>query len=269
MGVEIHACSQFLRTADGAAGPARPGVSGPPDLLGFPVTEQEPGCRPLGPIAWSIVIPFKGGAEAKSRLGRGVQGYVGVAPGARGRIAQAFLEDTLAAVAAVPGVQRIVLVTPERPRLGGRCDVYVPDPGRGLNAAVAAGIERARSVDPCTGVAALAADLPCLVPDDLADALELAGHSASCVVADHVGSGSTMITALPGTALVPRFGPLSWRAHVTSGHRSLPLPPTSTLRMDVDTLDDLGRAMRHGAGPSTRAALAQERIGCLPDLALS
>lgn len=220
------------------------------------------------PPVWSIVIPFKGGSEAKSRLGRAVQGHRGLPPGTRRRIAHAFLEDTLAAVAAVAAVQRVVLVTSEAPWSGPQCDLHVPDPGRGLNAAVAAGIERARAADPRSAVAALAADLPCLVPDDLSAALELAGHSAPTVVADHAGSGSTMIAGLPGTALVPRFGPLSWRAHVTSGHMSLPLPLTSTLRMDVDTLEDLDRAVRHGTGPSTRAVLAQEGIGHLPDLVL-
>ncbi|MFD1210773.1 2-phospho-L-lactate guanylyltransferase [Arthrobacter sp. GCM10027362] len=206
--------------------------------------------------AWTIVVPFKGGAAAKSRLGLATKEGPGFSPGMRHEIAMAFLRDTVTAALAVPGVANIVVVSSD-PALVTAVPgiVLVADPGRGLNAAAAAGISWARRQEPNRAVAVLTGDLPCLAPRDLAAALEAARHHPLSVVPDRHGTGTTMVSALPGTELIPRFGPHSYDAHLRAGHTVLPVPAGSTVRHDVDTLHDLARALQHGVGGHTRAAL--------------
>jgi 2-phospho-L-lactate guanylyltransferase len=131
--------------------------------------------------------------------------------------------------------------------------ILLADPGQGLNAAVARGIAWARSVAPGNPVAALTGDLPCLLSEDLAAGLEAARRHRLAVVPDRSGTGSTMISALSGVPVTPHFGAQSCRAHVLAGHRPLTVPGFSTLRADVDTLEDLDQALRRGVGQHTRA----------------
>jgi 2-phospho-L-lactate guanylyltransferase len=105
-------------------------------------------------------------------------------------------------------------------------------------------------------VAALLGDLPCLVTTDVDDALIRAAAHPLAVVPDAEGSGTTLITALPGVELVPRFGVGSAVRHAQAGHAVLDVAPDSTLRFDVDTEQDLAAALARGVGPRTRAAWA-------------
>jgi 2-phospho-L-lactate/phosphoenolpyruvate guanylyltransferase len=206
--------------------------------------------------AWTLVVPFKGGQGAKSRLGHNVKASPGVRPDVRSRLALAFLADTVAAAQTVPEVADIVIVSSDPSLLTAIPDiVLVADPGHGLNAAVTAGIEWARTHAPHRPVAALTGDLPCLVPEDLAAALAAAGKHPRSVVPDRHGTGTTLVTALPGQELTPRFGPGSCAAHSRDGHDLLPIPAASTLRLDVDTVEDLNRALRRGTGHHTRSTM--------------
>ncbi|MCG2623420.1 2-phospho-L-lactate guanylyltransferase [Arthrobacter sp. I2-34] len=203
--------------------------------------------------AWTVVIPFKGGPGAKSRLGTGTPGTAGFRPDVRQALALAFLADTVAAAQAVPAVGRIVIASSDQAVLTVPDIVLVADPGRGLNAAVTAGVEWAREQQDGGPVAVLAGDLPSLTSGDLAAALDLAAGHRLALVPDRHGTGTTLITAAPGTELVPRFGPGSCEAHRRDGHFLLPVSAASTLRADVDTPADLDRALRRGTGPRTRA----------------
>lgn len=174
---------------------------------------------------------------------------------ARERLVRAMALDTIAATVATPGVDRVVVVTadvPLRTLLAGSVEL-VDDPGTGLDGAVRAGIDRATGPD--AGVAVLLGDLPALTPDDLADALSMASAHERAFVADADGTGTTLLTALPGDALDPRFGPGSAAAHERGGHVRLAVVATSTVRRDVDVPDDLVEVARLGVGPATRAVL--------------
>src|SRR4051794_30173024 len=88
---------------------------------------------------WHLVVPVKGGATAKSRL----HPPVGVG---REELALALATDCLAACCAGMPPGRIVVVTsdPLVARVAaGLGTALVPDPGAGLNAAVAAGRDHA------------------------------------------------------------------------------------------------------------------------------
>jgi len=131
----------------------------------------------------------------------------------------------------------------------------VPDDGGGdLNRALAGA--RDRVVSPGQATAVMLADLPCLRADDLEEALTVSWESGTRrYVADAAGTGTTLLAAPPGEALDPRFGRDSARAHEASGAQAIG-GGLASLRLDVDTTDDLRRALRFGVGPHTAAAAA-------------
>ncbi|WP_421733201.1 2-phospho-L-lactate guanylyltransferase [Cellulomonas sp.] len=202
-------------------------------------------------MRWVVVIPVKLGAEGKTRLADALS------PGARERLVRAMAVDTVAAACAAPSVHRVVVVTADpvlRTLLATSTDL-VDDPGGGLNAALRAGVERARELAPDAGAAILLGDLPALRPDDLADALDMAAGHDRAVVADAEGSGTTLLAALPGVTLDPQFGAGSSSAHERAGHVRLDVAATSTVRQDVDVPADLVSVEGLGVGPATHEVL--------------
>ena len=198
---------------------------------------------------WTVVVPVKGGPDAKSRLATDLD------DADRRALADALALDTLDAVLATPAVSCVVVVTGEDRLLPVAADdgprvVHVDDPGRGLGAAVQAGLEAAPD-GPC---AVLLGDLPALRPDDLDAALADAAHHERAFVADADGTGTTLLTGRTPGSLRPRFGPGSAAAHRVAGH--VPLDARPSLRRDVDTATDLDDAVALGVGRRTGAFLA-------------
>jgi 2-phospho-L-lactate guanylyltransferase len=173
------------------------------------------------PPAWSLVVPVKVLARAKSRL-------ASLAGSARPALALAMAADTVAAAAACPEVGRVIVVTDDpqaAAMLAGLGAIIVPErPGRGLNPALRRGAAHARSHWPEAGVGALAADLPALRPAELAVALRAAARWPEAFVPDSSGSGTTLYTAGPGVAFQPRFGPGSAARHRAAGATDLAQP---------------------------------------------
>lgn len=196
--------------------------------------------------AWSLVLPIKG-AIGKSRLN--------VAGAAERRLlAVAFALDALDAVLAARSVGRVIVVTADDELAAGlpvRVE-RITDPRHGLNAAIRAGLA---VLDPAAPAGVLLADLPALRPVELDGALDAAARHPLAMVPDAAGTGSTLTTALRAALLVPRFGERSRGAHERAGHVVLPVPDTSGLRRDVDSLADLDVARALGLGRHTRAAL--------------
>jgi 2-phospho-L-lactate guanylyltransferase len=191
---------------------------------------------------WAVVVPVKRLAAAKSRLR-------GVAADHTGLVL-AMAEDTVRAVLACSVVSGVLVVSDDAAvarTLGGLGTRVVPDsPAGGLNAAIRHGA----GVAGAGWVAALAADLPALRPEELTEALSAA--RARAFVADASGTGTTLLVAPPGVGLDPRFGPGSAARHAASG--AVPLAGNwPTLRRDVDTPVDLAEAERLGLGPATAA----------------
>lgn len=188
-----------------------------------------------------LLVPVKASADAKSRLG--------LATDQRLALRHAFAQDAIAAAAAA-GLAEVYVVG-DGNDLPARC---LPDEGNGdLNEALRRAALRVSR--PGVGTAALLADLPCLVPEDLAAALtspECRAHR--CFVADAEGAGTTLLVAPPAIALDPHFGRDSARRHRDSGAVELALP-VPTLRRDVDTPADLEAAVALGVGRRTRAAV--------------
>ncbi|MFF8833668.1 2-phospho-L-lactate guanylyltransferase [Streptomyces sp. NPDC015131] len=196
-----------------------------------------------------MVVPLKPLGRAKSRLAGAAE------PPVRRRLALAFAEDTVAAALACPAVRDVSVVTddPVAARaLGALGALVVPDaPAAGLNAALAYGAAAVRGRRPGAPVATLNADLPALRPGELARVLAVAGEFPRAFLADAADIGTTLLSAGPGTELRPAFGGASRRRHLSSGAVEIRLGGVRSVRLDVDTGDDLRAAGELGLGPRT------------------
>jgi 2-phospho-L-lactate guanylyltransferase len=240
---------------------------------------------------WAVVVPVKRLATAKTRL-RG-----DTPPGVpHARLVLAMAQDTVRAALACPVVAEVLVVTGDPAvaaalgELGARVVPEPPPPPlpvphpppvpvspggpvspdgpdgpdgegvSGLNRAVGHGAGQLAGAG--RWLAALAADLPALRPDELARALRAAAHPGSGsgprrgFVPDAGGTGTTLLAAPPGVPLAPRFGPGSAARHAASGARRLD-GDWPSLRRDVDTAADLASAERLGLGPYTAGRLRE------------
>ncbi|MFD9003189.1 2-phospho-L-lactate guanylyltransferase [Streptomyces sp. NPDC059582] len=206
-------------------------------------------------MQWTLVIPLKTLARAKSRLSD--TAAAGLRPG----LALAFAQDTVAAALASPAVGDVAVVTDdelagrELAALGAR--IVSDEPGGGLNAALAHAAAVVRAARPACPVAALNADLPALRPMELARVLDAAAEFPRAFLPDAAAIGTTLLAAAPERELLPAFGHDSRARHRASGARELGLDSVDSVRQDVDTGADLRAALALGLGPRTAAVAAR------------
>jgi 2-phospho-L-lactate guanylyltransferase len=201
---------------------------------------------------WSVVVPLKPLAVAKSRL-------AAAAGEVRPALALAFALDTVAAALACGEVADVTVVTDDPTagaELAGLGAFVVPDAAAaGLNAALRHGSEHVRERRPYAPVVALNGDLPALRPAELSEVLRDAAQAQErAFLADAAGTGTTLLAAPPVSALSPAFGGASRARHLASGAREILLTGVASVRQDVDTGDDLRVALALGVGPRTSAA---------------
>jgi 2-phospho-L-lactate/phosphoenolpyruvate guanylyltransferase len=198
---------------------------------------------------WSVLIPVKRLAIAKTRLALDAV--------ARSRIAMAMARDTVSAAVAASTVREVIVITDD-PAVAQtlralRARVIADGPDAGINPALRHGATAARG----GRIAALAADLPALRPDDLDSVLDLAAPHAASTVSDLAGTGTTLLAANHIAAFAPAFGAASRVAHVRAGAVDLTTLAPISIRHDVDTRESLRRAIDLGLGPSTTRALQE------------
>jgi len=211
-------------------------------------------------ITWSVLMPVKVLAQAKSRLAE-------LAGPRRGELALALACDTVTAVLGCDEAARVIVITDDQVAGAALAELgalVVPDePRDGLNAALRHGAGHASSRWPESGTAALSADLPALRPAEIGRALRAASAWPSAFVADAAGDGTTLYTVAPGVAFQPAFGLASRSRHAAGGAAELRLGDIPGLRRDVDTPADLRGAAALGLGPRS-APLAAELLRCAP-----
>jgi len=200
---------------------------------------------------WHLVVPVKGGPQAKSRL---------TAPDGvdHASLATAFALDTVTAAAAAVGARHVLVVTSgagiteQVAALGVR---VLADPGSGLNPAISAGLADLHHVgcDGPTGV--LLGDLPAVRVEELRQALDVAGHGGPSFVPDAVGTGTVLLTGPSPPQVEPHFGAGSASAHEQAGHGRLELDLPG-LRTDVDDETSLRTVLCLGVGTHTARLLA-------------
>ncbi|HEY2506870.1 MAG TPA: 2-phospho-L-lactate guanylyltransferase [Streptosporangiaceae bacterium] len=202
-------------------------------------------------LRWSLVVPVKVLAQAKSRL-------TGLGDLRRSDLALAMAADTVAAAVAARPVAAVLVVTDDQDvaemAAGVGAVVLADEPGAGLNDALTHGARYAEQKWPQHGRAGLAGDLPAVSAADLAAALDAAAGLGQAFVPDAAGVGTTLYAATPGVAFRPHFGLRSRAAHRRAGAGEL--DARASLRQDVDTVEDLRRAAAIGLGPRTLALFA-------------
>ena len=195
---------------------------------------------------WAIVVPVKRLDAAKTRLQ--------LDPDVRIELALAIASDTVRAALACPSTAVVIAVSDDAratPVLRALGAVVVPDrPDAGLNPALQHGAT-VPEVPVGAGVAALAADLPALRPEDLAEVLESTAQHGVVVVADAAGAGTTLLAAAEASRFRPMFGAGSRARHLAAGAVDLSDWAGLSLRSDVDTIADLTTAFALGLGPET------------------
>lgn len=200
----------------------------------------------------AVVVPVKGGAQAKSRLDTAD----------RSALADAFARDTVDAVRHGLPDALVVVVSADPAVHAWAVDAgcrTVDDPGSGLDDAVAGGVGRARE-DGATRVGVLLGDHPALRPDELANVWHALPPGA-VVVPDADGTGTALLVADLGAAstVATRFGPGSAQAHTALGYRVVEVDAPG-LRTDVDDVESLAAALGLGVGRHTREVLARASL---------
>ena len=178
------------------------------------------------------LVPVKALAEAKGRLAPTV------GPLQRRLLAIAMFEDVVAALQAVPGLDKPVVVSPDREvwrradAMG--CRVVEEPPGAGdLNAALTAA---ARSLGDGSALLVVAADLPLASAAGLERVLAAAGAPVA-VVPSHDGDGTNVLAWRDPASFAPSFGRDSAGRHLAvPGAVRVDEPG---LALDVDTAEDL------------------------------
>ncbi|MGC0362128.1 2-phospho-L-lactate guanylyltransferase [Rhodococcus sp. 27YEA15] len=201
---------------------------------------------------WAVIVPVKALSQAKSRLDVG---------GSENRMlcATAFLLDTLFALERCAEVQSVLVVSPDH-SLGGRigCSV-VEDRGSGIDDAVGIGRSSLIAKGHRGPVAVVLPDLPALKSADVDELLRSVPSDRCAFVADADRTGTTCVSAPSAMELATGFGAGSAGRHRSMGHAEV-LLTVASLRHDVDTIEQLSRAIILGVGPDTTRLLASGRF---------
>jgi 2-phospho-L-lactate/phosphoenolpyruvate guanylyltransferase len=220
-------------------------------------------------MALWAVVPIKGLAVAKGRLAPLL------APPEREALAAALLADVLAALRDAPGVDRVLVVSPDpqalalAETLGALPLVEPPAPARdgtrlaGEEACLNAALDYAARMAMAGGAAALLAlpaDLPLATPADVAAVCVALPPSPSVVLAPTTDGGTGALLRQPPLALPARFGTDSVRAHLqaAAAHGATArLVWRRNLSLDVDRPADLERLAVLPRPTRTRALVAR------------
>jgi 2-phospho-L-lactate guanylyltransferase len=205
------------------------------------------------------VLPVKSFGRAKQRLGAAVTD--------RAALAGAMVADVLEALASVPALDGVIVVTAEAALAGVPADAveWVHDPVEAGQSAAAARGQRAAVERGAGRVLLVPGDCPALDPAEV-DALLAGAGPGVVIVPDRHGSGTNALLLDPPTAIAPAFGPGSFARHAALaagagvGVRIGRLP---SLELDVDTpgdLEALRAALAAGRGGARRTRALLDRL---------
>jgi 2-phospho-L-lactate guanylyltransferase len=205
------------------------------------------------------ILPVKSFGRAKTRLGAAYPD--------RPALAAAMVADVLDALAAVPSLAGVIVVTAEPVAAATARDMgarVVHDPvetgqsdaaARGVAAALGAGDEAAGAAE---RVLLVPGDCPALDPVEVEALLR---HEAPVVIVpDRHGTGTNALLLSPPDVMTPAFGEGSFERHARLAGGNPVVAHVRTLGLDVDTPDDLAALRRAldthpGGAPRTRALL--------------
>lgn len=199
-----------------------------------------------------IAIPIKSLERSKRRL------KPVLSPVERAALSLAMLEDVLDATLAVRGWHTVV-VSPDEVALetaARRSAEPLPERRPGLREAVLQ-VEREALRRACSSLAVLLADVACVTPGALSEALETLGPVVAAAGSD---GGTTMLLRRPPRCIPAQFGPGSLERHrAAAASRGLPFVEVRRheLALDLDEPKDLVAFARTGP-PGRVKSLLQE-----------
>jgi 2-phospho-L-lactate/phosphoenolpyruvate guanylyltransferase len=203
-------------------------------------------------------MPIKAPARAKRRLAEGL------APDVHRRLTEALLQDALDLCLATPEVTWFVVSDDDG--VGKRAEdaglSAVPDEGRGLNEAVRAGLDAAKTAG-AEMVVVVPGDVPLAQPEDVQDILDT-GEMSDVVVVPAADGGTNGLYLRSDSGMEPRFGPESLRVHVEEAQERglrctiLELP---RLALDLDTPEDAREILAVGEGSGRTLEVLRELFG--------
>ncbi len=196
----------------------------------------------------AVVVPIKPLGLAKSRLRPAF-------PRTTDDLVLAMALDVLAAAVECPAVARVVAITDD-PRMSSAAEelgvtVWPDEPRSGLNDAL---LHAAGRLPPDLTQIWQPGDCPCTTAEDLDALLEAAAAEGRPVfVSDAEGTGTTSLAVPSGLRFTPRYGHGSAGSHRAAGARELRGERWRRMSRDVDTAEDLARALTIGTGNRTSA----------------
>jgi 2-phospho-L-lactate guanylyltransferase len=183
-------------------------------------------------VTWTAIVPFKGGAERKtrltSRLGREE----------RQRLSQELFEHVVSVLRQAPTLRDVALLSDMRPNQWQ--GPFIRDEGRGLNAELYALVESQRPAR----LLVIHADLPLVSVDDIA-ALLTGDGASSAIAPDRHGSGTNALALVEPRGFDFAFGPNSFTRHCVAA-RGARIVTRLGLGLDIDTAADLDAANSAG-----------------------
>jgi 2-phospho-L-lactate guanylyltransferase len=203
------------------------------------------------------ILPVKSFGRAKQRLTGGFSN--------RPELAAAMVADVLAALAQVPELDEVIVVTAQGGATGEGVTV-VHDPVeagqsaaalRGIDAALERGAER---------VLLVPGDCPTLDPREVSALLE--HREGVVIVPDRHGHGTNALLLTPPDVMEPSFGDGSFARHAARARAAgagLKVADIRSLGLDIDTPDDLAALRRAlaawpGGAARTRALLEEAAV---------
>jgi 2-phospho-L-lactate guanylyltransferase len=209
---------------------------------------------------WAV-LPAKDFVDAKQRLAPVLN------PAQRNALFRAMLEDVVAMLVTVRGLDGILMVTRDRAagalaRLYGLRVLY-EDKNRGQSAAVAAAA-RLLAEESAAGIITVPGDAPLATAEEIEQVIAAHGTApAMTIVPSHDHRGSNCIAVSPPELIEFRFGHDSFDPHLAEARKAgveamvLALPG---LALDIDTPDDLHILLQQRATTRTHALLAKSGI---------
>lgn len=197
------------------------------------------------------LLPVKAPGNAKQRL----SGFL--TPEQRERLARAMFDEVLATLCTVEGLARVVVVTSDeiaamRARALG-AQVFEEREQLSHSVSADAAARRAAGLGAST-VMLLPIDVPLVTKSEIESLIAEAGPGV-IVVPSSDGAGTNALVRTPPSIIESRFGPGSFRKHVSQAEASgVPVkvlrPPG--LLFDIDTPEDLAELLARA--PSSRIA---------------
>src|SRR3954471_11391435 len=182
------------------------------------------------------ILPVKSFGRAKQRLTGGFPDRPG--------LAAAMVGDVLDALAQVPELDGVMVVTAQAVSTDRRVTIVHDPVETGQSAAAQRGIEAALQRG-AQRVLLVPGDCPSLDPAEVSALLAVS--AGVVIVPDRHGTGTNSLLLTPPTVIAPAFGEGSFERHralAEAAGASLHVAYAGSLELDVDTPDDLAALRR-------------------------